>query len=123
MVSVGAGGAQRLGLFWQNAAYPATGLTMRAFDPALASPKAGAAWCGDAATEVGVIGLVVSVSELVVSSLGVSTTAAKTMSPAAAVTPLLGGRTGGGLLSVSVVGVPVAAMITPLRRDRPGLGE
>ena len=58
----------------------------------------------------------VSVCERLMSSHGVSVTAATTMSPAAAVTTPLRGRTGGGLLGVSVVAVLVAVMITLLRR-------
>jgi hypothetical protein len=49
------------------------------------------------------------VCEPVSSSHGVSVMAA-TKSPAVAVTALCRGRTGGGLLSVSVVGVPVAVI-------------
>lgn len=55
---------------------------------------------------------------LVVSSQGISATAAKALSPAAVTRPR-DRRTGGGLVSVSVVVVPVAVMITPWRGNRP----
>jgi hypothetical protein len=47
---------QRVGLFLQNWAYPPEVSTLPAFEPVLACPGAGAACCGGAAAEIGVIG-------------------------------------------------------------------
>jgi hypothetical protein len=93
------------GLFWQNRAYPAGRSTLPALETALT--WAGAACCGDAADQLGVI-RPTSVCEPGASSHGVSAAVAKTTSPAAVRTPRCG-RTGGGLHNVSVV-VLVAVM-------------
>jgi hypothetical protein len=117
VASVGAGGTQRLGLFWQNMVY-AVGPAMPALRRPLAWPKAGATCCGAAAAEVGSVELV-SVREPLGSSHGVMPTAATAISPAAATSTARRGRTGGGLLSVLVGGVPVIVMITPCEEVAP----
>lgn len=94
LASEGPIGSHSTGLFWQNVTYAAGASALAA----LAWPIAGAACCGAAAVQVGVVELV-SVCELVVSSQGASATAAKVVRAAAVRTPR-GGRTGGGLLSV-----------------------
>jgi hypothetical protein len=112
VANVCVGGTQRLGLLAQNMAYAAGPAMLPALRPALAWPKAGASCCGAAAAEVGSIELV-SVREPLGSSHGVMPTAATAISPAAAANTVRRGRTGGGLLSVLVGGVPVMVMITP----------
>jgi hypothetical protein len=71
---------------------------------------------GVAAAQLGGVMGLGSICELGVSSHGVSATAAKTVSPAAASTPH-GGRAGGGVINVSVV--RVAVVVTPW----PGSGD
>lgn len=104
-----AAGMHKDGLFWQNWAYPAGRSTLPAFETALIS--LGTVCCGGAAAKVGVIGPA-WVGELVVSSHGISATAAMRASTAAVRTPR-DGPPGGGVINVSVVVFSVAAIITP----------
>jgi hypothetical protein len=78
---VGVVETHRVGLFWQNWAYAATGSRGVAYPPALVRPDAGTACCGAALYEMSG-SRSVSLWELLGSSHVVSATA-RTLSPAA----------------------------------------